>query len=198
MVYPAPSPPKMVKLFSPNITIQDYHERGSKNLFPTLPSCPNPDCRAQKTMWRNGFYVRCVVTGTQLYEIKIQRLRCRYCGISVSLIPNFALPRFQYSLDIIIAALYMRVSMALTLLATAQKLTPPHPGYSPSSGLVGFYERRLKSHKSMMIMHAESLGRRVSSDSDWLLCCLPSTEPASEFSLSYFHANQVPLLAKIS
>ena len=54
------------------------------------PACNRRDC-----FHRNGTYKRYV----SRYQIKVARFLCKYCGVTVSVLPCFALPYRYQSLD---------------------------------------------------------------------------------------------------
>jgi hypothetical protein len=51
--------------------------------------CPHPDCRATDALIRWGTYERQALTGLQVYCIRVQRIRCKACGRTHSLLPDF-------------------------------------------------------------------------------------------------------------
>lgn len=77
------------------ITIKKYSANQKLNDYPILADCPHCHDRLVK----NGFYKRYVITFRQTYIIYIRRYRCKHCGISISILPSFLLPRFQRSLN---------------------------------------------------------------------------------------------------
>jgi|SRR5690554_6577011 len=78
-------------------TIKKYSENRKQNDYPVLTECPHCHDR----MVKNGFYKRYVITSCGTYIIYIRRYRCKYkdCGLSISILPSFLLPRFQRSLN---------------------------------------------------------------------------------------------------
>jgi transposase-like protein len=83
------------------ITPREYSSRGKNNLFPDFYKCSNPKCSYQDRLWRNGFYRRNVIWFDAIYTIFVQRYRCPVCGHTVSALPTFVLPYYQYALAVI-------------------------------------------------------------------------------------------------
>lgn len=80
-------------------SIEEYLELGENNFFPEFFSCPM--CKSQKKLEKHGFYSRNVVLLKDFYKIFILRYYCPCCGKTVSLLPSFLLPYFQYPLFIL-------------------------------------------------------------------------------------------------
>ena len=85
-----------------NISPREYYIRGKKNDFPGIETCPL--CSYPSTLSRHGFYWRNVLFRKTQYRIPILRLKCPSCGKTISLLPDFLLPHFQYSLEYILGA----------------------------------------------------------------------------------------------
>jgi len=79
------------------ISIKEYVSLGKNNSFPQIFICPH--CGDQ--LIKNGFYKRYLITQFNTYRLLIRRLRCKHCGVSISILPNFVLPGFQRSLTFI-------------------------------------------------------------------------------------------------
>ena len=54
-----------------------------------------PACKQQGGFHRHGTYERYV----SRYQIKVARFRCKHCGLTISMLPDFALPYRYRSLD---------------------------------------------------------------------------------------------------
>lgn len=88
----------MIRIHRFPISVATYHARGKRNVFPDIDDCPQPDCPYRGRLWRHGFYCRRAITLTAVFTIVIQRYLCPMCGRTVSLLPSFLAPRFQYTL----------------------------------------------------------------------------------------------------
>jgi hypothetical protein len=64
-----------------------------------------PICQVPHSFHKHGTYWRNVLGDHFEERIPVARLRCRSCYQTVSLLPTFVLPYFQYSLAFILAAL---------------------------------------------------------------------------------------------
>lgn len=86
-----------------HITPREYHKRGKNNDFPQIDICP---CYSYPSpLARHGFYWRNALFRQQEFRIPILRLKCSSCKKTISLLPDFLLPRFQYSLEFILEVL---------------------------------------------------------------------------------------------
>ena len=79
---------------------KEYSKRGMNNDFPRLDTCPC--CLYPFPLLRHGFYWRNVLFRTRWLRIPILRLKCSSCHRTVSLLPDFLLPHYQYSLEYIL------------------------------------------------------------------------------------------------
>lgn len=101
----------MQQIFYTPVSPAEYQRLGRDFPFPEPASCPNPGCRVQVPLQKHGFYHRNVLAGDFSGRIFIRRYYCKYCGKTVSLLPSFCLPYFQYSVELIyIVLLYVLVS----------------------------------------------------------------------------------------
>src|SRR5690606_21514550 len=54
-------------------------------------------CRIGK-LHKHGFYKRFYLDGLSFWRILIRRYCCTRCGTTISFLPSFCVPKFQYSL----------------------------------------------------------------------------------------------------
>lgn len=113
---------RMVKFYCFHQTAQEYYERGQDNLFPELFGCPFPGCPYRGRLRRHGFYSRNVLTFRAIFTIFIQRYFCPICKHTVSLLPSFLIPHFQYSLACIFFGLFRTIITRLPLAQIAQTI----------------------------------------------------------------------------
>lgn len=92
----------MQLVYAFNISPEEYCQRGKKNDFPRIDICPC--CSYPTKLPRHGFYWRNALFGKSQFRIPILRLKCPSCGKTISLLPDFVLPYFQYSLEYILNA----------------------------------------------------------------------------------------------
>jgi hypothetical protein len=82
-------------------SLQSYIENPSV-VLDTLRQCPS--CKI-RSLSRHGAYSRRVYTSEKPERITIYRLRCRPCGLTVSLLPDVLRPYGRYALELIESAL---------------------------------------------------------------------------------------------
>lgn len=97
----------------------------------TIPdSCPHPDCQATACLIRWGTYERSARTGDIDYRILIQRIRCKVCGHTHSLLPDFLHPHRHYVIRLLqhVVSLYLIVGLGWNRLMN--QLPAPGPARS--------------------------------------------------------------------
>ena len=96
---------------SVKIYIERFHTRGSA--FPLPDRCPHPDCQAAGCLIRWGSYERSAVTLETEYRLRIQRVRCKVCGRTHSLLPDFLHPHRHFVVDLLqhVVSLYLLVGL---------------------------------------------------------------------------------------
>lgn len=81
-------------------------EQANEKLFPEAPTkCLFSDCLMPIEMKKHGFYKRYVITQDFNGYIYIRRYICPCCRRTVSFLPSFLIPYFQYSLPYIFSFL---------------------------------------------------------------------------------------------
>ncbi|NLJ56087.1 MAG: helix-turn-helix domain-containing protein [Firmicutes bacterium] len=85
-----------------NISPREYFQRGKENDFTSINICPC--CAYPSTLPKHGFYWRNALFLKFHYRIPIIRFKCPSCSRTISLLPDFLLPHFQYSLAYILEA----------------------------------------------------------------------------------------------
>lgn len=89
------------QIFLTSISVFEYAKQGTDFAFPVPDACPNPGCLMSIALKKHGFYERNCLDFTYRGAILIRRYYCPYCGKTVSYLPSFCLPYYQYSLAII-------------------------------------------------------------------------------------------------
>lgn len=112
--------------FDPKCSIKKYAEQGKNFNFPKLERCLNPKCRSQ-SIHKHGFYERNCCDGSKWYRIFIRRYYCPECKCTVSFLPLFCLPWFQYSLICIMGCLRAKFIHNLSLKGIQNWLKKRHP-----------------------------------------------------------------------
>lgn len=94
----------------------------------TIPdTCPHPDCRASGRLIRWGTYERSALTGDAEYRIRVQRIRCKVCGRTHSLLPDFLHPYRHY----VICLLQQIISLYLIAGLSVARLMEQLPSLGP-------------------------------------------------------------------
>jgi hypothetical protein len=82
-------------------------------VFAVPKRCPHPDCQAGGALIRWGSYERSAVTAEADYRVRIQRVRCKVCGRTHSLLPDFLHPHRHFVIHLLQQAvsLYLLVGL---------------------------------------------------------------------------------------
>jgi len=132
----------MQQIFYTTASPEEYYCQGKKFPFPAPTCCPNPACRAKVPPQKHDFYYRNVVTGNFSGRVPIRRYYCKYCGKTVSYLPSFCLPHFQYTVDLIYMALEYLFDAAHSLHTSLQMLKACFKQLYWEPGHLQFYARR--------------------------------------------------------
>ena len=100
--------------------------------FSIPDTCPHPDCRASDCLIRWGTYERRARTDDVTYHILIHRVRCKVCGRTHSLLPDFLHPYRHY----VIRLLQRVVSLYLIAGLGVGRLMNRLPGLNPARSTV--------------------------------------------------------------
>jgi hypothetical protein len=94
--------------------------------FAIPDTCPHPDCQASGCLIRWGTYERSARTGVVDYRILVQRIRCKACGRTHSLLPDFLHPHRHYVIRLLqhVVSLYLIAGLGWERLMSQV----PHPG----------------------------------------------------------------------
>jgi hypothetical protein len=80
--------------------VQRHHCLGCGAPVPSR--CPHPECQAEGCLIRWGTYQRWAwLSGEQAQQLRIQRVRCKECGRTHSLLPDFLHPHRYYVLNVL-------------------------------------------------------------------------------------------------
>jgi len=79
----------------------------NSTLYPPPPQkCPHKDCHTPIRLKKHGYYKRWIITETFHGRIRIRRYICPVCGKTVSMMPSFCIPRFQYEAAVIVNSVW--------------------------------------------------------------------------------------------
>jgi hypothetical protein len=93
----------MQKIYSFGVSPLTYALRGKNNHFPDMKNCPI--CHHPEALEKHGFYWRNALFSKRQFRIPIRRLKCSSCGKTISFLPDYLLPYFQYCLVYILESL---------------------------------------------------------------------------------------------
>jgi hypothetical protein len=84
-------------------------------LFTVPDRCPHPDCQAADALIRWGTYERLACTRDADYPIRVQRIRCKICGRTHSLLPDFLHPYRHYVISLLqrVVSLYLLAGLGI-------------------------------------------------------------------------------------
>jgi len=134
-------------MFETHCTVEEYVKQGKNFPFPKAPGrCTNPKCRMPVRMKKHGFYKRYYTKAGFSGKILIRRYYCPYCGKTVSFIPHFCLPRFQYCSEIILKCIEKTLNRKCSLNLCLYELQSQYPGFSISRQHMYFYTKRFKDN----------------------------------------------------
>lgn len=86
------------------VKLSTYAKDRYSVVFPVLTKCPC--CNSAVKLKRHGFYERNALAGNRCYRISVCRYLCPSCLKTVSLLPWFLLPYFQYTRRTILISLW--------------------------------------------------------------------------------------------
>ena len=105
----------MQLVFEVQMSAAEYAARQKELPCPVIPSCPI--CLARITLVGHGFYPRNgLPSAAEELAFYIRRLLCPVCRKTVSLLPSFLVPYFQYTVDFIVRSVRTRLSAYRQLL----------------------------------------------------------------------------------
>ena len=92
--------------------------------------CPHPECRAPGSLIRWGTYERWACTAGKNYLIRVQRIRCKVCGRTHSLLPDFLHPYRHYVIRMLQTTHHLYHIAGLGVGRRLRKLLRPRPARS--------------------------------------------------------------------
>jgi hypothetical protein len=138
----------------------------------TIPdNCPDPDCQAVGCLIRWGTYERSARTGDVDYRILIQRVRCKVCGHTHSLLPDFLHPYRHYVIRLLqhVVSLYLIVGLGWN------RLLDQLPALGPARSTVREWVASFGYGAGYLLL--DLLARRLLVLDPWIQ--LPHATPAS-------------------
>lgn len=136
---------QMQKMCKFSGVVKSYLEDPECLLNPDTQTCPF--CRPPHPLWRHGWYSRWILLPDPAHpeHIPVLRLFCHKTGKTVSLLPDFCIPRRQHGPAFLAHFLKGIVVIGLGLVAAYRALREETKSHSTAQGLLqGFNSRRQK------------------------------------------------------
>ena len=87
----------MQLIFNTEHSAEDFSKKDD-GIFPQSPQrCPFKECALPVKLKKHGYYTRYFISKTFKGVLYIRRYICPVCGRTISMLPVFCLPNFQYS-----------------------------------------------------------------------------------------------------
>jgi len=150
----------MQMILRTDLEAEAYNTWIRKNEIPNLPSkCPM--CGKHAEFKKHGFYQRMAITLTAAILIYVRRYRCTQCGRTLSFLPHFCHPRFQYS--ILAIFLYLKEILSATSISaefTLRGLKELYRHIDIGRQHIRFYLNRIKTNWSALELTAREIDER--------------------------------------
>lgn len=175
-------------LFDTENPPQSYTDKKGK--YPEAPDrCPH--CSHPVKMRKHGFYVRYIIIFDFAGNIYIRRYICEKCKRTVSMLPSFCIPRYQYGAVIIIVALLTSITNSARYAETKwserpRTLTRRH---------IILYRRRVERNRKRIQLGLNLISpefiemQQITGDTEWtrsFLKAVHQTNP-SQFNSKYYN-----------
>lgn len=187
----------MVRMHHFSVSPQVYYQLGTSNIFPDIDECPQRGCGSGKRLRRHGFYRRWVITPEGKYHVPIQRYYCSRCRRTVSMLPTFAAPYWQFSLGVVVWILQALYQLGLSTHGVVRQWQRLKCRPELNRQWIQQMRRRLKQHGRpsalLMGIGEEDLPNLESI----LLKNLSLLHGIEGFSRAYFKSWKQPLLCRI-
>lgn len=179
------------------ISVREYSARGKNNLFPDIYECPIAKCHFTGRLRHHGFYTRYLLTLLSMYLIVVQRYYCPVCKHTVTLLPSFAIPRYQYSLSCLFFIFWQR-SRGLSVQRIAELLNHSSSRIELASAHISFYLRRLRKNVSLIrgVLGSNGYVFDETKDATELMVWIIRTYRIEVFNLDHLRIHCRPFMAK--
>ena len=149
--------------------IKEYAARGPDCVAP-LESLSCPFCRPRHRLRRHGSYCRNAVTESSVHRVAIARFLCPATGRTVSLLPDFLVPRKQHTAAVIASFLHAFAWLGLSLAIAVRIATRVYPSHEKGR----FWARAVASRASVVRRYITAQHVRVGPPgADWVLPAEP-------------------------
>lgn len=114
----------MTKIFSLGKNWKVYLKEYARKRPELAFTCANEQCGNQRDLYKHGRYFRTVWTKHRWFQIPIYRWRCPVCGGTLSVLPDFLVPRARFVTPVREAAV-KRKAQGQDLLRVAEGVASP-------------------------------------------------------------------------
>ena len=150
----------MQMILRTDLGAKEYNKWIRENDIPNLPSkCPI--CENYTEFRKHGFYQRNAISLESIVQIYIRRYRCVKCGRTLSFLPQFCHPRFQYGILVIFLFLSAVLSSATVSAESVMKgLRQSYRHIELGRQHIRFYLQRLKTNWSKLEILVREIDKR--------------------------------------
>lgn len=135
-------------LFQTEHFAQDFSTRNA-SLFPIpLDSCPFNDCQAKVKLKKHGYYQRFFISKSFNGILYIRRYKCPICGRTISFLPIFCIPRYQYSGEDIFNSLYRFYHTGISLSGLIKEFREIIPSITRRH--LNYYRKRIGDNRKLI------------------------------------------------
>jgi hypothetical protein len=143
------------QVFLTSISPAEYARQGVNFEFPVPDACLNPECLMPIPPKKHGFYERNCLDVTYRGRVLIIRYYCPFCGRTISYLPSFCLPYYQYSLAVIYMVIVNHIKSGMSYAGIIRHLRRHHPNLHLGLQHIEFYILRF-----LMNLHSIQIGLR--------------------------------------
>lgn len=129
----------MQQIFLTSVSPAEYVRQGVNFKFPVPDACLNPECLMPIPPKKHGFYERNCLDAIYRGQVLIRRYYCPFCGKTVSYLPSFCLPYYQYSLAVIYMIIVNHIESGMSYASIIRNLRKHNPNLHLSLQHVEFY-----------------------------------------------------------
>jgi ribosomal protein S27AE len=159
----------MQQIFNAGCNVQEYYKMQRNFPFPKPPDkCPN--CGKYCRMKKHGYYRRNYFSKTFSGKILIRRYLCSKCKKTLSFLPSFCQPFFQYSPGDFMDILHQSFSRNTSLDVFCSEIRNKFPNLSFFRQHIRFYLNRIAKKLNTIKMYLRDINIKVK---------LPCSEAAS-------------------
>ena len=150
----------MQMILRTDLSAEEYNKWIRENNITNLPTrCTM--CGNHTEFRKHGFYQRTAITLEAILQIHIRRYRCVKCGRTLSFLPQFCHPRFQYGILIIFYFLSEILSAtAINMESAIKGLRELYGHIDIGHQHIRFYLKRLKANWSKLELMARETDKR--------------------------------------